>query len=118
MRSRRLPTIFHGCIIPSFHYSHSMNASITRRDFLKQTSVLTAGLATVGSAGRVRAAKSPNEKVSVAVVGCNGRGMAHIAGYLAVPNAEITHICDVDSRALEKGIAAVPKKQQRKPQGA
>ena len=43
--------------------------------------------------------------------------MAHIAGYLALPNAEIGYICDVDSRAVEKGIAAVAKKQQRKPQG-
>ena len=94
-----------------------MNSSITRRDFLKQTSVLTAGLVTVGSAARVRAAKGPNEKVSVAVIGCNGRGMSHINGYLASPNAEITYICDVDSRAIEKGIAAVAKKQQRKPQG-
>jgi predicted dehydrogenase len=94
-----------------------MNSSITRRDFLKQTSVLTASLVTVGRAARVQAAKGPNEKVSVAVIGCNGRGMAHINGYLAAPNAEITYICDVDSRAIEKGIAAVAKKQQRKPQG-
>src|ERR1043166_2441932 len=80
-----------------------MNRSITRRDFLHQTSLLTA--------------KSPNEKVTVGFIGCNGRGQAHIAGYLAQPNAEIAYICDVDSRALAKGIAAVEKKQQRKPQG-
>ena len=94
-----------------------MTSSITRRDFLKQTSVITAGLATLGSPARVRAAKGPNEKVLVAVIGCNGRGMAHIAGYLAQPNAEIAYVCDVDSRALARGIAAVGKKQQRKPQG-
>jgi predicted dehydrogenase len=91
--------------------------SITRRSFLKQSSVLTAGLATLGSAASVRAAKSPNEKVVVAIIGCNARGMAHIAGYLPLPNAEIGYICDVDGHAVEKGIAAVAKKQQRKPQG-
>jgi predicted dehydrogenase len=90
---------------------------ITRRDFLKRTSALTAGLATVGAAASVRAAKSPNEKVVVAIIGCNARGMAHIAGYLPLPNAEIGYICDVDSRAVAKGIAAVVKKQQRAPQG-
>jgi predicted dehydrogenase len=94
-----------------------MNGSITRRDFLKHTSALTAGLATLGSTASLCAAKSPNEKVVVAIIGCNSRGMDHIAGYLALPNAEIGYVCDVDSRAVEKGIAAVAKKQQRKPQG-
>jgi predicted dehydrogenase len=91
--------------------------SISRRNFLKQSSVLTAGLATLGSAVSLRAAKGPNEKVVVAIIGCNARGMAHIAGYLPLPNAEIGYICDVDSNAVQKGIAAVVKKQQRKPQG-
>ncbi len=94
-----------------------MNISMPRRDFLKRTSVLTAGLATLGSAGSLRAAKSPNDKVVVGIIGCNGRGMNHISGYLALPNVEIGYICDVDKRAIESGLRAVAKKQQRKPQG-
>ncbi|HOX57943.1 MAG TPA: Gfo/Idh/MocA family oxidoreductase [Candidatus Paceibacterota bacterium] len=94
-----------------------MTDSINRRNFLKQTSALAAGLGVLGGAASLRGARSPNEKVVVAIIGCNGRGMAHISGYLALPNAEIGYICDVDSRAVEKGIAAVAKKQQRRPQG-
>ena len=94
-----------------------MTLSTTRRDFLKQTSLVTAGLSTLGGAGSLRAAGSPNEKVVVAIIGCNGRGMDHIAGYLSLPNTEIGYICDVDSRAVEKGIAAAAKKQPRKPHG-
>jgi len=94
-----------------------MTDSITRRDFLRQSSALTVGLVTLGSAVSLRATKSPNEKVVVAIIGCNSRGMDHIAGYLALPNAEIGYVCDVDSRAVAKGVAAVAKKQQRKPQG-
>ena len=94
-----------------------MTDSITRRHFLRQTSAIAAGLGTLGGAASLQAATSPNEKVVVAIIGCNARGMAHIAGYLALPNAEIGYICDVDSRAVEKGIAAVAKKQQKKPQG-
>src|SRR5437870_7526275 len=94
-----------------------MNPAITRRIFLKRTSVLTAGLAVWGGARTSRAAKGANEKVIIGVIGCNGRGMDHIAGYLAVPNAEIAYVCDVDSRAVEKGIAAVTKRQDRKPKG-
>jgi len=88
-------------------------AHLSRRDFLKQSSILTTGLA----AGFAGAAQSPNEKVLLAIIGCNGRGMDHIAGYLSLPNAEIGYICDVDSRAVEKGVAAVAKKQSRKPEG-
>ncbi len=79
--------------------------------------MLTAGLAALGGAGSLKGAQSPNERVRVGIIGCNARGMAHIAGYLALPNAEITYVCDVDSRAVEKGIAAVAKKQERKPKG-
>ena len=53
----------------------------------------------------------------IAIIGCNNRGMDHIAAYLALPNAEIGYVCDVDSRAVAKGVAAVAKKQQRKPEG-
>lgn len=65
----------------------------------------------------LRAGPGPNEKVLVGIIGCNGRGMAHIAGYLVNPNAEIAYVCDVDKRAVEKGVAAVARKQERKPQG-
>jgi predicted dehydrogenase len=95
-----------------------MTDSLSRRHFLKQTSILTAGAVSLATASRLRAAKSPNEKVVVAIIGCNGRGMAHIAGYLASPYAEIGYICDVDNRAVKKGIAAVSKKQTREPKGA
>ena len=90
--------------------------SSTRRVFLKQSSTLTASLAALG--GVSLRAVGANEKVRVAIIGCNGRGMQHIAGYLALPYAEIAYICDVDSRAVEKGVAAVAAKQPTKPQGA
>ncbi|HWX23250.1 MAG TPA: Gfo/Idh/MocA family oxidoreductase [Candidatus Binatia bacterium] len=93
-----------------------MHNPLSRRRFLKQSSILTASAAAVGSPLVLRAARSPNDTVRVGIIGCNGRGLAHIAGYLSVPDAEIVSICDVDSRALQKGIAAVAQKQ-RKPKG-
>lgn len=50
-------------------------------------------------------------------MGVNDRGLAHVAGYLAQPNCEIAYICDVDSRAMDRAIALVAKKQETKPQG-
>lgn len=92
-----------------------MNQNTSRRNFLKQTTVLTAGAALLPRSLR---AGSPNETVRVAVIGCNGRGLGHIAALLEVPHVEIACICDVDRRAVEKGIAAVQKKQARAPKGA
>jgi predicted dehydrogenase len=87
----------------------SMPALITRRRFLKKSSLLATGIAAMGSAGTLRAQPGANSKIRIAIIGCNGRGMAHIASYLALPNAEIAAICDVDSRAVAKGIAAAAK---------
>ena len=93
-----------------------MQNKIPRRDFIRQTSTLTAAVAL--SPVALRAANSSNRKITIAVMGCNNRGMNHIDGYLAQPDAEIAWICDVDSRAVEKGIAAVEKKTGGKPKGA
>ncbi|MBI5394451.1 MAG: twin-arginine translocation signal domain-containing protein, partial [Verrucomicrobia bacterium] len=73
-----------------------MNSTINRRDFLKQSTLLTAGLA----GWRVASAADANSKLVVGVMGCNGRGMVHIAGLLAAPNVEVAYICDVDDRAI------------------
>ena len=42
---------------------------LSRRNFLKQTSLLTASVATLGSASSLRAAKGPNEKVILGIIG-------------------------------------------------
>lgn len=94
-----------------------MNSPLNRRQFLKNTGLATASLAALGGVNPLRAAQSPSRKISVAVMGVNGRGMAHVAGYLAQTDCEISYICDVDSRAVDKGVAAVAKKQGTKPQG-
>jgi len=44
-------------------------------------------------------------------MGLNGRGMAHIEGLLGTSNVEVAYVCDVDRRALDRGAAAVEKKQ-------
>ena len=95
---------------------HKSQICMTRREFVKKGSWLTAGVATVSALPSLAAAGA-NEKLRVAIIGCNGRGMAHISAFLGVGGVEIAAICDVDKRALDKGIAAVAKKQGHKPQG-
>jgi predicted dehydrogenase len=93
------------------------SSSVDRRHFLKRTSLFTAGIAGLGQFPSILGADSPAQKVVVAVMGTNGRGMDHIAGFLGQPNTEIAYVCDVDSRAIDKAVAAVLRRQKRQPKG-
>jgi predicted dehydrogenase len=47
--------------------------------------------------------RSPNEKVVVAVVGLNGRGVVHAQNFgRQMKNAEVAYLCDVDATVLAK----------------
>ncbi len=87
----------------------------TRRDFLKTTGV--------GMAGAALASTIPanvlgaNDRVNMAMIGVNGRGYGMSKEFAANPNVEITYICDVDSRAIEKTVAAVKEATGKKPKG-
>jgi predicted dehydrogenase len=99
--------------------------SINRRDFLRLTSTAAAGIGLASWIGSTTSAAVPaarklsaNNKLTVAVVGCNGRGMAHIDALTALPGVEIAYICDVDERAVANGIKATLKQQKTEPKGA
>jgi len=62
-------------------------------------------------------ARNASDIVRVGVMGCNGRGKDHIAGFLRVPNCEIAYICDVDSRAVEQGVSLAARRQSTPPKG-
>ncbi len=91
-----------------------MNTDITRRQFVKTSALAGAAFAALSPSINAIGA---NNKIRAAVMGTNGRGIAHINGLLSVPNVEIAYICDVDDRAIEKGIKAVTARQQAAPRG-
>src|SRR5689334_16904097 len=88
-----------------------------RRTFIRKTT--TAGtLAMIATKLPILSrAQSPNSRVRVGIMGTNGRGMAHVSNYLNCDSVEIAYVCDVDSRALAKGLEAVGRKQAQKPKG-
>ncbi len=84
-----------------------------RRLFLKNTAILSA---VVGSSRFVHASgqeqapiTSPNSKLSVAIVGVNGRGGEHINGMMGNSGTQITHICDVDEGVGQKRCESIEK---------
>ena len=55
------------------------------------------------------AAQGANEDLRIAVVGLNGRGMAHVDGILKAKGARLVALCDCDSKVLAKAKAAAEK---------
>ncbi len=105
-----------------------MNHFIRRRDFLKRAGAAGVGLSLAGyfrgpaSAAEARtpaAGRRPgaNDKLVLAVIGTNGRGLAHIDCVTGLPDVEIAYICDVDDRAITKGLKETLKGQTAEPKG-
>src|SRR4051795_4493556 len=88
-----------------------------RRRFIKQGVAAGAGLTTLRMGSFNRAAGSPNGRVSVGIMGVNGRGRDHVNAFITA-GAEIAYVCDVDRRALARAVALAESKQPHSPQGA
>ena len=59
-----------------------------------------------------------NDTLRVAVIGTNGRGLAHVECLTdGLPNVTVAAICDVDDRAIAKGIKETLKRQKSEPKG-
>jgi predicted dehydrogenase len=94
--------------------------SLTRRAFLQDSALL--GAAVVGTTQALAAEKAEpakkgpvNDRLRVAVVGVNGRGMDHVHGFADRNNCIITTICDVDSGVIGRAMKAVEKAQGKPP---
>ena len=82
---------------------------LDRRSFLQGSAAAVAGLSVTARAEEARTRKDPgpNETLRVAVVGVNGRGMAHIQGWGEQNEARITAICDVDRKVIGDAMKQV-----------
>ena len=58
-----------------------------------------------------------NTRINVALVGVNSRGRALAVNFANQSNCHISYIADVDSRAIDKCIAAVAKIHDEMPRG-
>ncbi len=84
---------------------------ITRRNFVKKTVAASA----VFAAPYIAKAQKPNEKIEIAVIGCNGRGGTHIKEWIRHPQTVVTYIIDPDEKVGERRTAQVVKMQGFKP---
>lgn len=82
----------------------------TRRDFLKQSLIVTASASLPWTWARAAGA---NDTIRVGVIGFGSRGQSHIDGLRKIPGVKIVALCDVDAKILAKGVAAFEKRGEK-----
>ena len=92
----------------------------SRRDFIKKTVAGTAAVSFGGvlpgfSAKSYSNITGANERIKVACMGVNSRGLAVGSNFARQSDCEVLYSCDVDSRAADKFAGAVDKIQKKRP---
>ena len=85
---------------------------ITRRRFVESSLATGVFLA---SSPAVTKAKSPNEKIGVAVIGAGGRGNAHLAQFVDDSRTQVLYIVDVDEKIGNARCDWAEDKQGQRP---
>jgi Zn-dependent alcohol dehydrogenase len=86
--------------------------STSRRKFIKKVSAGSSLMALGGvgygfSASSYARIKGANDRIVLGVMGTNGRGKKMAANFALQENTEVLYICDVEDKALKKGLDAV-----------
>ncbi len=93
----------------------------SRRKFIRNvsmssTALLTSGILPEFTARSYSRIIGSNERINVSVMGVNSRGKALARNFARQKNCDVIHICDVDSRAIEKCKGALQEIQEIKPE--
>lgn len=83
-----------------------MSHSSKRREIIKALGTGALGLGALSPAFSFNILSSYPLKANyrIAVIGVNSRGLQHIQALAKIPNVTIAYVCDVDAKALAKGI--------------
>ena len=86
--------------------------NVSRRSFIQKS----AGAAALLSMPAIIPASAfgANDKIRVAVLGVNGRGTDHIAGFMNLENVEVACLCDPDLTVLGQRAKEFEKKYSKK----
>ncbi|GAA3510364.1 Gfo/Idh/MocA family oxidoreductase [Aquimarina addita] len=84
----------------------------TRRKFLRDTSLLGAGLLV---APHMTYSFSQNDKLNVGMIGVGLRGTHHLTNLLLRKDVNITAVCDIDQKRIDLTLDAIEKAGGQKP---
>ncbi|HEV3021818.1 MAG TPA: Gfo/Idh/MocA family oxidoreductase, partial [Pirellulales bacterium] len=91
---------------------------LSRRRFLEESMLAATAAALAGTASAKLLADepeqsaSPNERLSVAVIGVRGQGNSHLGAYSTRKDTLVTYVCDADREVGERRAAETGKRQQ------
>jgi predicted dehydrogenase len=77
---------------------------MSRRRFLRNTSVTAAGTAVWAQTTGGRAHAGPNDAINVAIVGIRSRGAEHYQYFQRIPGVRIAYVVDVDERMFGRHL--------------
>jgi predicted dehydrogenase len=83
--------------------------AVSRRRFIYTSAMAASSLALAGCLSPGGKYKSPNEKLNVGIIGCDGKGEVDSEG---MSGENIVALCDVDTNALAKAAKKWPKARQ------
>lgn len=84
---------------------------LSRRQFLGTGAAAAVFAGTMGTTNAFGA----NDRIGLCVIGCGGRGGAHIEGFGKCDGVEVIALCDADEKALNARSRAVEKITGKKP---
>ena len=88
---------------------NKINDQASRRNFIKNSSLVSAGFFIVPRHVLGRGFIAPSDKLNIAGIGVGGKGESDLASFAKSPNANIVALCDVDDRQAIKSRASFPK---------
>ncbi len=92
--------------------------NVSRRNFLRQSSVFAAGLPLAGGLvlSPLPRAAAASEKVRVALIGSGGMGRGDLATFFLNPEVDCPVVCDVDDKQLAEAVKLVKEKRNATPE--
>src|SRR5947207_5547719 len=89
--------------------TNNREKNFSRRKFIKDASLITAGFFIVPRHVLGRGFVAPSDKLNIAGIGAGGKGESDLFEFSKSPNANIVALCDVDDRQCKKSRERFPK---------
>ena len=88
-----------------------------RRNFIQKSTVFGAGavLASNPVLSSINKTVSPNDKLQIGVIGCNGMGWSNTNSILKMDDVDLVGICDVDQNVITRRLKDYEKLRSNKP---
>ena len=88
---------------------------VGRRKFLSSAFFTASGLSLLPEIGFSNGIVSANDKINVAVIGCNNKGFNVMREFLRTGQVNCVGLCDIDSRVLDRRLTEVTQQFNQRP---